>query len=229
MQIKDELFLAIQDYSYLIERNYSINSVIKIVGDRYRLNSIERHILLRGIAQKQKLLNRKNKIVDEKYIENKNVHIDGYNLLFTISNYLNGNFCFLAMDGFIRDCANIGGRNKKNLNFEKFIEMVFEFQKVLKPSKIFIYLDEPVSMSKNDADKLKKLLEKNKSNKNNGNFEIIVVKNPDSILTEINLPDVVCTSDSIILDKANAFIFDIIRWYFENKDIKVFSLEDLGC
>lgn len=229
MQIKDELFLAIQDYSYLIERNYSINSVIKIVGDRYRLNSIERHILLRGITQKQKLLNRKNKIVDEKYIENKNVHIDGYNLIFTISNYFNGNFCFLAMDGFIRDCANIGGRNKKNLNFEKFSEMVFEFQKVLKPSKIFIYLDEPVSMSKDDADKLKKLLEKNKSNKNNENFEILVVKNPDSILTEVNLPDVVCTSDSIILDKANAFIFDIIRWYFENKDIKVFSIEDLGC
>lgn len=223
MQIKKELFFAIKDYSYLIEKNYPINSVLKMVGDHYRLDKIERNILLRGITTREKLKIRKDKTAKIKEIKDNIVHIDGYNLLFTLSNYFNGRFCFIAMDGFVRDCANIGGRNKNNLWLEKTCELLHFFRKELKPKKCIIYLDEPVSMSIDDSIKIKNLLSNEKEF-----FHISISKNPDNILSNLNYPNIISTSDSIILDKTNSKAFDIIKWYFKKNKIEIFSLEKIG-
>lgn len=223
MQLKNEFLLAVNDYFFLINKEYPVKSSLKIVGDHYNLNSIERNILLRGISSSIKIMERKKKKINEFEIEGKKVFIDGYNLIFTISNYYSGNFCFIAMDGFIRDCANIGGRNKKKLNFEKSVQIILSFFYELKPEKCIIYFDEPVSKSKEDITIFEKLLDDNKKY-----FDLVLVKNPDTILSNIDSEKIVITSDSVIIDKAKSRIFDLIKWYFEKNKIKLFSLEDLN-
>ncbi len=233
MQLKNNFIFACNDYLYLIEKGYSINSSLKLVGDHYRLNKIERNIILRGVTKKSIVDIRRSKSISADLIKGKNIFIDGYNFLFTISNYYLGNFCFKAMDGFIRDCANIGGRNKKKLFFENTVEILVKFYYQLKPKKITIYLDEPVSKSKDDTMTFKDCIEKaikidstKKINSNSFNFQL--VKNPDIDLSLINKPSVVITSDSVILDKTNAFIFDIVNWYFDKINVNLFSLEKIN-
>jgi hypothetical protein len=223
MQLKNDFLFACLDYYYLLNKGYPINSALKIVGDRYELTSIERNILLRGISSNKKIIERKAKIAKENLIENKIIHIDGYNILFTISNYFNGNFCFIAMDGFVRDCANLGGRNKKTLNFEKTVSSLLLFFKELKPKKCIIYLDEPVSKSKEDIAIFKNLLFENMNS-----FDLLLVKNPDTVLSNIDSKQIIVTSDSVIIDKTDCKIFDLVRWYFEKTKIKLYSLEELN-
>ncbi|NMC68412.1 MAG: DUF434 domain-containing protein [Spirochaetales bacterium] len=227
MQFKNDFILACQDYYYLLNKGYAVKSSLKIVGDRYELSSIERNILLRGISQNKKIEERKAKTILENQIENKKVHIDGYNLLFTISNYYNGDFCFISLDGFVRDCANIGGRNKKRLNYEKTTSILLLFLIELKPQKCLIYFDEPVSKSKEDIELFKILLSNNKDfSYSKDLFDLLLVRNPDTVLSKINSDEIIVTSDSVIIDKTDSRIFDIFRWYFNRNKIRLFSLED---
>ncbi|MFN3411759.1 MAG: DUF434 domain-containing protein [Exilispira sp.] len=222
MQLKNEFILACKDYFYLIEKGYSTGATLKIIGDHYKLSKIERNIILRGITTKKIIDFRKNKLATINFIKNNKIYIDGYNFIFTISNYFAGNFCFIAMDGFVRDCANIGGRNKKNLFYDKAVEILKVFFHSLEPMKICIFLDEPVSMSKEDAKILENLL-----GKTDINYNINLIQNPDKILSNINQPDIIITSDSVIIDKTNSSVFDIVRWYFEMKNIELYSLENI--
>lgn len=222
MQLKNEFILACKDYYYLIEKGYSTGATLKIIGDHYKLSKIERNIILRGITTKKIINFRKTKLVSINFIKNREIYLDGYNFIFTISNYFAGNFCFIAMDGFVRDCANIGGRNKKNLFYDKAVEILKVFSHSIEPKKICIFLDEPVSMSREDTKILENLLVKTDIN-----FNINLIQNPDKILSNINRPHIVITSDSVIIDKTNSFVFDIVRWYFEMRNIKLYSLENI--
>ncbi len=223
MQLKNEFILAAKDYLYLIEKGYSQNATLKLVSDHYRLDKIERNAILRGVTTKNVINNRKSKIIKSKNIKKSIIHLDGYNFLFTISNYYSGNFCFIGMDGFIRDCANIGGRNKEKLFFDKAINILYDFYTELRPEKIFIYFDMPVSKSKEDARIFESKLFESKIN-----FSIALVQNPDVVLSQIEKPFIVSTSDSVILDKTNAYIFDIFYWYVSKYKIQFFSLENFN-
>ncbi|HPB47015.1 MAG TPA: DUF434 domain-containing protein, partial [Exilispira sp.] len=78
-----DFFNALNDYLYLIEKDYTSKSVIKLIGDRYKLDGIKRTILQRGIDKKKIIYARNIKKIDIAEINNRNVFIDGYNLLFT--------------------------------------------------------------------------------------------------------------------------------------------------
>ncbi|HQJ40512.1 MAG TPA: DUF434 domain-containing protein [Exilispira sp.] len=224
-KISTDFFNAITDYLYLIEKGYTSKSVIKLIGDRYKLDGIKRTILQRGIDKKKIIYARNNKKIDIAEINNRNVFIDGYNLLFTISNYFQGLFIFIGMDGFIRDCANIGGRNKGKLYYADFCKIVYEFSKSSLPSGINILLDAPVSKSVEDKSLIEQFFLSNMQNLTN--LKIDLIKSPDRYLSNLDHNDVVITSDSAILNKTPAYIFDLFRWYIEKTDKNIFSLEYL--
>lgn len=220
-----DFFNALNDYLYLIEKGYTSKSVIKLIGDRYKLDGIKRTILQRGIDKKKIIYARNIKKIDIAEINNRNVFIDGYNLLFTISNYFQGLFIFIGMDGFIRDCANIGGRNKQNLCYADFCKIVYEFSKSSLPSSINILLDAPVSKSVEDKRLIEQFFLSNMQNPIN--FKIDLIKSPDKYLSNLDDQNVVITSDSAILNKTSAYIFDLFRWFIEKTDKTIFSLEYL--
>jgi len=59
------------------------------------------------------------------------------------------------------------------------------------------------------------------------NFKIDLIKSPDRYLSNLDDQNVVITSDSAILNKTSAYIFDLFRWFIEKTDKTIFSLEYL--
>jgi len=200
---------AIEDYQYLLERKYPKKALLKIIGDRYLLSGIERTVLFRGVTTYENAAERKQKIVDK--INELGLHIDGYNVLITIGSYLNGNLVFISRDGFLRDSSETHGKILKTDLIERSLDLMFGYLKEARPAAISLYFDAPVSNSKSFSDFVNQKIAEFAIN---GKSE--VVDSPDFVLKN-RLADIVCTSDSEIIDSARVRIFDLARKTLEFK------------
>jgi hypothetical protein len=194
---------AVEDYQFLLERQYPKKAILKIIGDRYLLTGIERTILFRGVSMKKKSVERKLKVVKE--ILRQNIHIDGYNVLITIGSYLNGNMVFISKDGFLRDASEAHGKILRSDLIERSLDLMLDYLKQNKPTSVNLYFDAPVSNSKSFSDFVNQKIEE---------FEIDgkseVVDSPDFVLKS-KLEGICCTSDSEIIDSAQVKIFDLAK------------------
>ena len=205
---------AVKDYYYLLENDYSKKATIKLIGDRYRLTGLERSVLLRGIIKKEKALERKNKLLKEFEINNKLLVIDCYNVLMTVISYLSGKFFYIANDGFLRDAGEFHGKIGKSEGISKALTLLFKYLSNNKMERIEMYLDSPVTNSKELSKNICMLFDKYKIIGNS-----YVVKSADYYL--IHSKDGICsTSDSTIIDHKDK-IFDLsyfILKFFFNPD-----------
>ena len=96
--ITDDFTKAARDFAYLMDQHYPRKSILKIVGDRYMLNSFQRVLLSRGVFTDSDLRRRIRKTITG--IEGKEVYVDAYNILFTVCNYLLGRMVFIGNDHF---------------------------------------------------------------------------------------------------------------------------------
>lgn len=202
--VRKEFKEAINDYLYLLEKGYSATSLLKLIGDRYRLIKEERSILLRGVTTKVISELRRKKLVKEKEVISKNIAIDYYNVAMTIISYLSGKIMYIATDGFLRDASESHSAIKdiNSILQIKAINLMREYLKKIKIKNILLFLDSPVSNSGKLAKILKEQLKEN--------FLIIdvkVVKSADYYLIH-NSDAIVSTSDSNIIDKKEK-IFDL--------------------
>ncbi|MEW5816507.1 MAG: DUF434 domain-containing protein [Spirochaetota bacterium] len=200
---------AIRDYSLLIEKEYPQKAVLKLIGDRYALNSTQRIILYRGIVKKELAAQRRRKAV--KKIKNSDIYVDCYNVLFTIANYLYGRILYISRDGFLRDAGEIHGKKHNEKILAKSIELLLEYAKKHAIKSFSFFIDSPVAFS----GELKAELNKRLMNEGLPG-EALVVKSPDFRLK--NLPTgIIATSDSIIIDNAQVRICDIARMVLQRK------------
>jgi hypothetical protein len=193
---------ATKDYFYFVEKDYPQKATIKLIGDRYRLNGLERSVLLRGIIKKNIANERKKKILKESEIIDQMLLIDCYNVLITISSYLNGNFFYISNDGFLRDSTESHGKIKNNEMISRSLNLMFKYFIEKKIKRVEIYLDSPVSYSKELSKKIYQLFKEYKII-----GECFLVKSADYHLIHNN-NGICSTSDSIIIDKKNN-IFDL--------------------
>lgn len=205
---------AAKDYYYFLGRDYSQKATIKLIGDRYRLTGIERSVLLRGIIKKEKAFERKKKLLKHFKDNNKILLIDCFNILITISSYLSGKFIYIANDGFLRDAAESHGKIKRSDIIGRSLILIFKYLSEKKIKRVEMFLDSPVSYSKELSKKNYKLFDEYKIT-----GESYVVKSADYHL--IHNKDGICsTSDSIIIDQKSE-IFDLscnVIKYFFNPD-----------
>ncbi len=138
---------AVTDYLLLLERHYPQSSVLKMVGDRYKLSSVERSLLYRGIAARDEAMKREEKLAEPLLIKGNELHIGGYNLLITIGSYLNGNLVFVSNDSVLRDASEIHGKVFRTQLFDKAIQLLFAWLDSARPASVDFYFDEPVSHS----------------------------------------------------------------------------------
>ena len=123
---------AKRDYLYLLETGYPQRGIIKLIGDRYALSGTERTMLYRGLTTKQNIAHRKHKIAHVKDVKGRELVIDGYNVMITIGNYLNGNTVFISSDGFLRDAAEMHGKVFRKVLMEKVMKLMIEDLKYLR-------------------------------------------------------------------------------------------------
>ena len=205
-----DLFMnACKDYAYLINRNYPERGTLKLVGDRYRLTRDQRTILYRGVSSVERSALRKAKLVKE--IENKKLAIDGYNVLFSLLNYRLGRFTFISTDDVLRDAGSLHGKLKDEEMFIDCIKILAKHLSDMHPSQVDVFLDSPVSHSERHAQIITDIFHQ---------FNLVancqVIRSADYGLKHLPF-DVLATSDSVIIENAEARVVDLPRTILEKQ------------
>jgi len=222
MWLTDKFLLALQDYFYLADRDYPERGFLKLIGDRYGLSEFQRTILYRGVTSKKTAENRYSKLISPDKIRGEELWIDGFNVLLTISSYLQGSPVFIAMDGFLRDASHFRGRFPKSDLIVRSFQLLIKTLLTCIPGSICIYLDENAKTF-TDMDVL--FGENNLIN--DLNLEIIFCSKVDNVLVKKNV-GLICTSDTGIIDAGNCKIVDLARLtllqHFDRGFVEIFTL-----
>ena len=196
---------AVRDYLFLLERDYPEKSTLKLVSDRYALSGEERSMLFRGVVPAALVRKRNKKSVQEPEPKSRFL-VDGYNVIRTVGSYLNGNFVFVAMDGFLRDVSEIHKKAVRNEIVYRSADLVMETLSGYKPAMVQFFLDRPISKSGELASYINRRLP---------DFgltgEAETVHSPDHHLKEAGA-GIVCTSDSAVIDECRLPVFDLALW-----------------
>ena len=93
-------------------------------------------------------------------IQNKDLAIDGHNVLITLEAGLSGRPLVLADDGFVRDISGLSGNFKKTGTTEEAIQLIVNFLKKTKPRQTLFLFDAPISNSGKLAQEVRTLLKR---------------------------------------------------------------------
>lgn len=198
------LYQAGLDYQLLLDKGYPVNAVLKIVGDRFGMDRDARIILFRGVLPTAQSCDTSSRLLEDRNLPAVSVlHIDGYNVLLTLLNYRTGKPVFRATDRMVRDAGGVHGKIKKqDLLFELMALTAEELGK-LSCRRIVIYLDAPISHSREHAVRFSELL-----NVHNLPSEVILSRNPDYPLSHAQ-EGILCSADSQVIRESPLQVFDL--------------------
>ncbi len=128
---------------------------------------------------KSAVVARQTKACSITHLQNQAVVIDGFNLLILLEGALSGAYLFKGMDGVYRDIAGVHGSYKRVQKTEQAIDLIGQTLVEFGVTKVFWFLDQPVS----NSGRLKvRLLEKAAAA--NYDWEVALVFNPDKAVAE---------------------------------------------
>ena len=186
---------AVADLSYLLTRGYSDAAALKLVGDHYQLHARHRAALSRTACSDDAMARRKAHEVAAPDMRGRRLLIDGYNVLISVESALSGGILIRGRDGCIRDIAGIHGSYRKVVETLPALRVIGETLSGLGAAECMWYLDAPVSNSGSLASTMRK-----EAGQHQWPWTVDVDQNPDRILEAS--PEIVVTSDSIVLDRA---------------------------
>jgi hypothetical protein len=149
---------AVDDYRLLKNRLYPDKAALKLVGDRYRLSAVERNCLLRGVVAGEPARARRAKLAGEDAVSGSDLGIDWFNVLITLESYLKGGVLFLGDDGLLRDSSSVHGSYRPGPQTERAIGLILETVALLRPRRVDVFFDSPISHSKKMRDDLERRL-----------------------------------------------------------------------
>jgi len=190
---------AAKDLRYLLNRGYPRKVCLELVGNRYRLSFDERHLLHRGVFSELDSKSRLEKRIPAGRTKNRNLAIDGYNVLITVEAGLCGRPLVLADDGFTRDISGLSGNFRKTARTEKALKLIIEVLKTMNPRHALFLFDAPISKSGELAEEVRTQLMKESLP-----GDALAVKVPEKIL--IGFPGIVATSDTAIIDQSEKVV-----------------------
>jgi hypothetical protein len=216
MQFTEHFRQALQDYIFLLEKKYPEKSVLEMVATRYGLNHFERSMLYRGVAIKDNTILRKNKLVTTEQLNNGNLHMDLFNVLFIIAAYLRGYPVYISLDGFLRDASESHGSGDWQVHLDRSLDLLLKNLHRLKCRKATFYIDNLLEGMNEISGKL------HKSAQNDEMVYVIVSDaSPDHLIIEAK-EGIIATSDSRIIDKSGLPVFDLPYFILYNSFHKDF-------
>jgi len=222
MQFSPEFKSAYNDYHELLTKKYPQKTILKLVGDRYKLSGSERSILFRGVSPLEVSSLRKKKTVNIVSLTNSKLCIDGLNQLWTIAAYLSGGMVFISTDGFIRDASEVHGKTIKLNLIDKSIKILIRNLVSINKCSFGIYIDEQVNNSADIISKIKTIAAKEELV-----LKVIITKTVDYTLKNIS-NGYIATSDSEIIDNSKVSVIDFARFCLESEfNPYFFNLEKL--
>ena len=206
----DAFIAAARDYRMLLDKDYPVDASLKLVGDRYRLSHNGRMMLYRGILSLKASQINLAKLIRSPW-ERASLGVDGYNILFTLMNYMHGHPMFIATDGFLRDVGGAHGRIADHRGFERMAEIAAEYLAALNLESLTFFLDAPVSSSGRQAGFLREAFTQRSMN-----AEVRLENGVDHFLACWE-GELIATADSAIIGRTNAHVFDLARAILENQ------------
>ena len=186
---------AAMDFRYLLNRGYPRKAALELVGNRYQLISDHRQLLHRGVFSDADSESRQKKRIFIRRIRNRDLAIDGYNVIITIEAGLSGRPLILGDDGFIRDISGLSGNFRKTERTEEALQLVLDALKKATPRQSLFLFDAPISNSGKLAQEVRSKLKRE-----NLPGDAMAVKVPEKIL--IGFPGVIATSDTATIDQS---------------------------
>lgn len=208
MNFQDDILEeAKRDFRYLLDHGYPRTGALTFVGNHYLLDQMQRNYLNRTVFSQEKMETRKNKLILLSDVKDKNVLIDGYNVLITVESIFNleEEFMVSCDDGVTRDIKAVFGKYKKNQNTEVALNSIISLLKHFKPKNVLFLYDSPVSLSGELAKTTQELL---KSLGVHGDAQTTEKVDSELVNLSIEMEGIVATSDGIIMDKV-ASVLDI--------------------
>jgi len=209
MELSDHFKLAVNDYLYLLEKHYPQKTILKIVGDKYKLPKTERGMLYRGISTSEACRFRISKLLAENEINGKTIGVDGFNVLLTIGSYLIGNTVFISNDNFLRDTSEFRGRIFRSEIFIRCVQLTIDYLKQKQISGLVFYFDEPVKYSQKACGHIREILLDSPLE-----GKAVITPSPDLVLSNYQ-NGIIATSDSAIINTTNTKVFDLARHILE--------------
>ncbi len=201
---------AIQDYRYLKNRGYPDKAALKLVSDRFRLSGMQRNCLFRAVFAETACRHRKEKLIEASDMKGRSLGIDWYNVLITVESYLKGFPVFISDDGLVRDSSAIHGSYRPGKVTERAIENILPAIGTLKPVRIELFLDSPISFSGDMAERLRTRISETLEISHDVNLS------PSADYPLKTFAGVVATSDSSIIDRDSvALVLDLPRYVLE--------------
>lgn len=200
---------AAEDFRYLLNRGFPRKATIELVGNRYQLTFNERHLLHRGVFSDSDSEPRRKKKIPVERIRNRDLAVDGYNVIITIEAGLSTRPLVLGDDGFIRDISGLSGNYKKTEKTEKALQLVLKVLKRVKPRHILFLFDAPISMSGELAQEVRDRLKRE-----NLPGDAMAVRVPEKIL--IGFPGMIATSDTVLIDQSEKVV-DLAGYIIRDK------------
>ncbi len=202
---------AIEDYRYLKNREYSDKAALKLVGDRWRLATLERNCLFRAVFAEADCRLRRAKLVSPAAAAGRPLGVDWYNVLITVESYLKGFPVFLADDGLLRDSSGVHGSYRAGKVTDAAVKAILSGLERLGLKSLELCLDSPISHSGAMAEELRERIA--------GRLAIpfTVSLSPSADYPLKSFAGVVATSDSSIIDREGVReVLDLARFALES-------------
>ena len=94
---------------YLINEGYDLKQAATFVGNHFLLSERQRLAIMRSLATKEQLAERKDKEIPLAELSDGEVWIDGFNTIITLEVLLSDSVLFSCMDSTVRDLAALRG------------------------------------------------------------------------------------------------------------------------
>lgn len=204
---------AVQDMQYLLTRGYPEKASAELAGNRYRFKSRQIQALRGASASEMQIQNRKLKRLEAADLKEKNVYLDGFNVLILLESLFSGAYIFEGADGCFRDLSGVHGTYKRVNQTMSAMDAVALFFRKNQLEKLVWIFDQPVS----NSGRIKQLI-LDFALENNLNWEAELQYNPDKFLVESS--EIIISSDAWVLDHCKKW-FNLIGYLIEEENLSV--------
>lgn len=184
---------AVYEFCWLLNRGYARHSVIQLVSDHHQLTKRQRLAISRAACSNSNRELRRTTCLRIEQIKDRQLVIDGFNLIISVETAMAGGLLLRCCDGCIRDIAGIHGTYRPVHETRQAIELVGNVLRAFSPASVLWLFDKPVSNSGRLAEIIRDI-----AKAHCWNWQAELIENPDQVIR--NSCKVAITSDSAILD-----------------------------
>jgi hypothetical protein len=190
---------ATADLCWLLARGYAVRSAAELVGNRYSLAARQRAAVARCACSDESATQRASRQVSPDQFNERELWIDGLNVLTGIEVALSGGVILVGRDGCCRDVAGVHRHYRKVEETVPALQLIGKLTSGLGFKRCQWFLDKPVS----NSGRLRSLI-LDLAVQAGWDWQAELVYSPDAVLARTD--QIVATSDSAILDRCRAWL-----------------------